>query len=466
VSAGIPQGVGYFTPSAYAKAAAGGMIVLSAAFDVQPIAGEGGAEDIGYPILRQVWLLAGGDGSDPTIAELHNGFVLACAVAFAAAGALMLRSLLAGWLCLALALALCHALRGLLFGALDNRTLMVAFPLAFALLVVLLGPVTRHLPRAAAVLAALTIGGTIAIADLLRHSEGLLAFTGVLVACLLVPASWWRRLATTALVVVGSSLVTHAVPMGVQAFNDVQAGRTAREVLADLRPTPPSYHSPWHTLQISLGRYPNPEGLAYTDVDGFLAVHKAFPELAERNGPYEAARHYYFWYVRTYPVDWLRAVARGAFEVGYFIPYALSVGSYPWMLGNLPAKEGVIPELIVDPRDVGCDRTFAPQLCHVGYGSLINLRLPYLKLGITDWLVFAVALVCLLGALWVVAVTRDRERRRIFLSLLGYVALGAGARALVPAYGQALVVAFFGVSILAFVFLVDAAWRSRGTAGW
>lgn len=455
VPSGVPRGVGYFTPAAYANAVAQGTIRLTKTFDWSPVPGMGGADDMGYPIARQFWLLAGGDGSEATIAELHNLFFLGCAVAFGAAGALMVRSLLAGWLCLALALLLRHALRGLLFGALDNRTLIVAFPLAFILLVVLLGPTTRRLPQPLAVLGVLAIGGIIAIADLLRHAEGLLASAGILLACVQVPTSWWKRLGAAALVVVGSSVMSYAVPLGVQLFNDVRMGRAAREILADLRPAPPSYHSPWHTLQISLGRYPNPEKLPYSDVDGFVAVQKAFPELTARDGQYEAARHYYFWYVRTHPVPWLHALARGTLEVFYFIPYTLSVGSFPWMWGNLPAKEGVIPGLIADPRDVAC-----------GYGSLVNLRLPYLKLGIAEWLLFAASLACLVAALRVAAVTGDPERRRVLLSLLCYMALGAGARALVPAYGQALVVAFYGTATLALVFLLDAAsrgWRTRTT---
>jgi len=44
----------------------------------------------------------------------------------------------------------------------------------------------------------------------------------------------------------------------------------------------------------------------------------------------------------------------------------------------------------------------------------------------------------------------------VFLSLLLYVGLGAGARALVPVYGQALVVAYWGLSILALLYLVGS----------
>jgi len=463
VPSDIPRGVGYFDPAAYAAASAHGTIVLSKAFDWQPVPGTGGTDDMGYPILRQAWLLMGGDGSEATIAELHNVFVLACALAFAAAGAFMMQSPVAGWLCLASALALRHALRGLLFGALDNRTLIVVFPLAFVLLVVLVGPVTRRLPRPTAVVATLAFGGVVALADLLRHSEGLLAFYGLLVACLLLRVSRWRRLTAAGLVVLGSIALTYAVPTSVRLFNDLQSGRSARELLTDLRPIPPSYHSPWHTLQISLGRYPNPEGLSYTDLDGFVAVAKAFPDVVRRDGSYGAARHYYFWYVRRHPLAWLRALARGTLEVFYFIPYTLSVGSFPWMLGNLPAKEGVIPGLIVDTRDVACDRALFPGLCDVGHGSLVNLKLPYLKLAIAEWLVFAASLASIAAALRVTAVARDTERQRIFLALLCYTALGVGARALVPAYGQALVVAYFSVSILAVVFLLDVAWRARRT---
>src|SRR4029077_1626569 len=272
VPAAVARGVGYYPPYVYASAASKGTIDL-AQFDPW-LAGPGdagGGDDLGYAILRTVWVLAGGDGSLETVVELHNVFVLACAVAFAAGAALMTRSLLAGWVSLALALVLRYLLRGLLSGAADNRTLIVFFPLAFILLVILVGPATRRIHRPAGILASLGTGGVIGMADLVRHSEGLLAFYGMVLACLLVKASLWRRFASIALVVLGSVVVTHAVPMGVRLFNDTQTGRSEGTLLSSVRPLRPSYHSAWHSLQISLGRYPNPEGLCYNDLIGFTA---------------------------------------------------------------------------------------------------------------------------------------------------------------------------------------------------
>src|SRR5262249_14506187 len=67
VPSGVPRGVGYFTPAAYANAVAQGTIRLTKTFDWSPVPGMGGADDMGYPIARQFWLLAGGDGSEATI---------------------------------------------------------------------------------------------------------------------------------------------------------------------------------------------------------------------------------------------------------------------------------------------------------------------------------------------------------------------------------------------------------------
>jgi hypothetical protein len=58
------------------------------------------------------------------------------------------------------------------------------------------------------------------------------------------------------------------------------------------------------------------------------------------------------------------------------------------------------------------------------------------------------------------------DNRRVFFSLLAYVALGVGARALVPTYGQALVVAYWGVSILALAYLLTLAGRALRGDGW
>ena len=203
----------------------------------------------------------GGDSSFETIANLHNLFVLACAGAFATGAAIMTRSLLAGWFCFALALVLRYALRGFLFGADDGRTLIAFFPLAFVLLIVLLRPATWRIHRVVGILSALTIGAIIEMADLVRHSEGLLAFCGILLACLLVRAPLWRRTVTLLLIVLGSTLVMYAVPMSVRLFNDVKTGHHDGRLFSYLRPIHPSYHAGWHTLLISLGRYPNPEGL-------------------------------------------------------------------------------------------------------------------------------------------------------------------------------------------------------------
>ena len=51
----------------------------------------------------------------------------------------------------------------------------------------------------------------------------------------------------------------------------------------------------------------------------------------------------------------------------------------------------------------------------------------------------------------------------MFLALFRYVGLGVGARALIPTYGQALVVAYWGMSFLAVVYLGFAWWARRRT---
>ena len=165
------------------------------------------------------------------------------------------------------------------------------------------------------------------------------------------------------------------------------------------------------------------------------------------------------WDATRTPIEWLHTLARGTLEVFYFIPYTLSVGNCPWALGYLPAKQGVVPELIEDPVDVPFDLGLFPRL-HVGHGILLNLRLRYLMLTAVEWMAFFVSLACLSAAVWMTRSPRHAESRRIFLSLLSYLGLGVMARALVPVFGQALVVAFYGTVILALVFLAHASWRS------
>jgi hypothetical protein len=193
-----------------------------------------------------------------------------------------------------------------------------------------------------------------------------------------------------------------------------------------------------------------------------LATKAAFPEVVKRAGPYDASRTYYLWYVRTHTRDWLRYLVNGTFEMFYFIPYVTSVGSLPWSLGYLPAKDGVVPALIEDQRDVPYDLTEFPEL-RVGYGSLLNLRWSYLKLTVVEWLLFLGAFACLPAAVWAAGRAGDVDTRRMFLALLVYVGLGAGVRALIPTYGQALVVAYWGTSIWAFLYVLGFTWRVLGT---
>jgi hypothetical protein len=273
----------------------------------------------------------------------------------------------------------------------------------------------------------------------------------------------WRRTATLLVVVLGSSLVMYAVPMSVRLFNDVRTGHYEGRLLPYLRPARRSYHAGWHTLLISLGRYPNPEGLYYNNLTGVLKVRLAYPDLAKtQEGELEIApRAYYLRYVRTHTLDWILSLARGMVEVFYFIPYATSVGSFPWVLGYLPAKEGVVPGMIEDPRDVPFDLQLFPQLGSVGYGILLNLRPSYLRLTFFEWVVFIASLACVPAAIWIAGRAGDVDTRRTFFSLLSYVGLGVGARALIPTYGQALVVAYWGVSILALAYLLSSAGRAR-----
>jgi hypothetical protein len=123
--AGVPRGVGYIALPNCRSGVGDGYDRLHF-FDPANPGGEAGSEDIGYPILNEVWALMGGDSSFETIANLHNLFVLACAVAFATGAAIMTRSLLAGWFSFALTLVLRYALRGFLFGVDDGRTLIAS----------------------------------------------------------------------------------------------------------------------------------------------------------------------------------------------------------------------------------------------------------------------------------------------------------------------------------------------------
>src|SRR5262249_15045268 len=203
-------------------------------------------------------------------------------------------------------------------------------------------------------------------------------------------------------------------------------------------------------------------GLYYNNLTGVTKVRLAYPDLAKtQEGELEIApRAYYLWYVRTHPLDWVRSLARGMVEVFYFIPYATSVGSYPWVLGYLPAKEGIIPGVIEDPRDVPYDLGMFPRLRGVGYGILLNLRPSYLELSFWEWAVFIASLACAPSAVWIARRAGDVDNLRTFLSLLCYIALGVVERALIPTYGQALVVAYWGVSILALAYLVTWAGRA------
>jgi hypothetical protein len=117
--------------------------------------------------------------------------------------------------------------------------------------------------------------------------------------------------------------------------------------------------------------------------------------------------------------------------------------------------------MIEDPRDVPFDLQLFPQLGSVGYGILLNLRPSYLRLTFFEWAVFIASLACVPAAIWIAGRAGDVDTRRTFFSLLSYVGLGVGARALIPTYGQALVVAYWGVSILVLAYLLSSAGRAR-----
>lgn len=105
------------------------------------------------------------------------------------------------------------------------------------------------------------------------------------------------------------------------------------------------------------------------------------------------------------------------------------------------------------------DLYLVPNL-QIGYGSLLNPRLRHLKLSLIEWFVILASLACVPAALRVAGATGDVENRSVFLALLCYVGLGAAARALIPTYGQSVAVAYWGMSILAVVYL-GFAWRAR-----
>jgi hypothetical protein len=94
----------------------------------------------------------------------------------------------------------------------------------------------------------------------------------------------------------------------------------------------------------------------------------------------------------------------------------------------------------------------------------LNLRRRYLKLTAGEWMLFIASLACIPAAIWTARSTGDAESRRVFFSLLSYVGLAVIARALVPVYGQALVVALYGTAILGFSYLLSVAWRAVRTS--
>jgi phosphate starvation-inducible membrane PsiE len=74
---------------------------------------------------------------------------------------------------------------------------------------------------------------------------------------------------------------------------------------------------------------------------------------------------------------------------------------------------------------------------------------------------FLGSLACVPAALLVASATGDVGNRSVVLALLCYVGLGVGARALIPTHEQALVVAYWAMSILALVYLGFAPWIPR-----
>jgi len=72
---------------------------------------------------------------------------------------------------------------------------------------------------------------------------------------------------------------------------------------------------------------------------------------------------------------------------------------------------GVMPGASRSPRRLG--RQHAPR-----DGSLLNLRVRYLKLSLVEWFVFLASLACVPAAIRVAGATGDIENRSVFLALL------------------------------------------------
>ncbi|MDP2922713.1 MAG: hypothetical protein Q8O30_03205 [Candidatus Omnitrophota bacterium] len=402
-------------------------------------------DDIGYISMLELIALSGKKITIGFLENLHNIIFIISLIILSFIVKRLCQNIFAGWIFFILALLFKSNILSFVYGNPDSRIFTISFPCIAIAIIFLINWLKPQLLKIKSILFILFSGLLIGTMVLVRYSEGIAVLYAIIILILLLNVKFKQKLAVLSFIFVSYCFVVFILPIVFSLHRDIKT----KEFMGDLKPylRTTGNHPAWHSLTLSLGKYPNSLGMKYYDLTCYDIVRARYPNVMHPNfnihgkGYYDALRTIYFKYVVDHPFEYIINQAKSFMEIFYFIPYATSAGNLSWSYGYLPLKLGVAPH----ERDKAC-----------GVTGLVCLRFSYLKLNFIQWAVFIFALfnIAIVVSLTFFGNNMDKPNRAIFSSAILYLALLCVQRGIIPQHGLTLVIAFWVLSIICLLYIL------------
>ncbi|MDP2922432.1 MAG: hypothetical protein Q8O30_01760 [Candidatus Omnitrophota bacterium] len=213
-----------------------------------------------------------------------------------------------------------------------------------------------------------------------------------------------------------------------------------------------SDQTPFHSLFVSLFRYPNDSGYFFSDRTGIAAVYKERPDLEKKYSTdyfalqnsieyNEAIKKLYFKFILNNPKYFATYLARSFYDYILFLPY------YTWT--GKASAHAYLPKISKVAKIAIQD--LAPDFKDTNLNLIINLKPAYLPKTALFWAYFIFSYALLLEAVYAVFIKFGRSSNKsigdnlpmyLLLGMLIYFFFASIIRIIIPVHGQGAVVAF------------------------
>ena len=172
--------------------------------------------------MLQLVALSGKEVTPNFVENIHNLAFVISLVILSWIIAQVCRNILAGWVFIILGLVLKANILSLIYGAPDNRTVVIVFPCLVIIIIFGLNWVSTRLNKSWGWAIIALFGGLVGIMKFIRRSEGLAALLAVLGCLLLLKIGYKQKAIAVPILLLAYFLVTTIIPVVVAIHRDIE----------------------------------------------------------------------------------------------------------------------------------------------------------------------------------------------------------------------------------------------------